>query len=136
MIALQNAMDPPGSCADAQRAGRKQDKIPHRSGGISIRRFYLFRHSPFSTLGQTQIFRGGGRGGSPPLTLSPHGRSDDDCLVGFLGGILEVSAGVHSDGDELKEFGCIDDVEELGNDKNQWFKEIIFGGWCAGCQWM
>ena len=45
----------------------------------------------------------------------PNGPSDDDCLVSFFGGNLEVSAGGHGDSDDLKEFGCGDDVEELRN---------------------
>ena len=52
--------------------------------------------------------------GGPPQDTPWKERRRLHCLVGFLGRNLDVSAGGHANGDDLKEFGCRDDVRELG----------------------
>ena len=71
----------------------------------------------------------------------PHGPSNDDCLVSFFGGNLEVSAGGHDDGDDLKEFGWGGGMmsKSYATDNNWWTEKYVWQSvfHCfAGCWWI
>ena len=55
----------------------------------------------------------------------PNGPSDDDCLVSFFGGNLEVSAGGHGDSDDLKDLDAGMMLKSYVTHNNQWTTKYV-----------